>query len=416
MNDNVTDRLTESLRRQAGQVASGQSFADAARGRARRIRRRRRVTAGAATLLALAIAIPFGLIAASDSGIRKTEMQPVETPTRTPTQTPTVRPEPIEQPTTIDLDIDELSKGESPEIPWYYDGVIHDDDEEISIGKLPVETAEVNFARTPAGYLVRITEDICCGGDSEPGRWARLITASGEQTELPSGVTPVVSKDGQTLAWADPTSQNRTDKRLFTASAETGEVLDESPVVARANTVDVLGFVDGLVVFSSDKEGSGFTATWDPETGGVTDIDGVQGGEDVRSDGLLLAWLSSTSGECLGAVDLATGGDGVRWQDCKIPFADFSGDGGYAVAAYEGKLFDPSTGKLLMRLRHEGMGGLVDLTHFQTEPDGDILFRKTMPKQNSEVLVRCDTDGECELASGVYRADVYPDPAYALID
>lgn len=414
MNDHLEERLERMLGRRAAAVSAGETLATVARARGQRLIRRRRVTTGVACLAALAVAIPFGVVESDApktergrSSGHHTEIAPVDTPEPTPTPPP-------EQRITIDLDLDMLSKGAPPEVPWYADGVLHDGTEQVPVGAVP-DRAEVRFSTTAYGYLVRITENT----DTEPERSAYLLGPDDQRIELPYATTPIVSADGRRLAWSVPESgaEPPAPTRLVTADAATGVVLARSKVVARSYVVEALGFLGGEVVFSADANGTGFTARWDPETGEVTRVDSVERGSDVDADGRLVAELpirQGANGPCIGVFDL-TADDRELWQDCTIGAGRFAVDGSYVVAAYEGKLFDPSTGERRVRIRHHLVNDMLDLADFQLEPDGDLVFVATTTNPGRQAIVRCSPEGDCELATEIHEMTSYYEPAYSLL-
>lgn len=383
----LEDRVTASLRRQAERVTAAPGLARAAHQDGRRLRVRRRLTAAVVCVAALAIGVPVGLNLADVEGTSKTQIAPATT--QSPAPRPSTTPKAMVKAT---IDLAKLPMGEAPRVPWYSDGKIHDRGRDIPVGKVK-QGSQVEFIPVAGGYLV---SDCCASPDDNPGR-TRLIGTDGHvKKTLPE--MPIVSADGRRLAWTEPAAANSDRRDLVLADAKTGEHLQKSGDLGIEAPTPV-GFARGLVAFGTDTADGGSTNMWNPETGEVTTIKGLQAAQITNGSDLLVAAtkVEPETGEttCSAVHDMTV--HHLLWQTCDLRLWSLSTDGRYVFG-------DAGNGDLAPTTVAEATNGhpLLELSRAwisnpTVETDGSMLFQATQAER--QALIRCTLDGNCERAT-----------------
>jgi hypothetical protein len=423
----IQDRLTESLQRHAAPVSAGPGLAQAAHRQALRLRLRRRITAGVACLAALAVAVPVGYNVLG--GPAKTDLAPIQSPTTEPRPTPsetqalvvTTPPAPNntperttsptekketakakQTPVKVTFNLDELTRGEAPKVPWYTPGVIHDGDREFAVPGLGPD-AGVFFTPVGDGFLVLDYAD----GSTTDAR-ARLKNANGEVImTMPPGSfsNMIVSGDGSRLAWAEPTpDQNDWANTLVVADARTGEELHRK--LLDMSDPRPVAFLGGNVVWDTDSADGGVTGLWDPETGKVSTVRGIGRTADVHGQVLLANTVLDPEEPCPGLIDHARG-DRKLWSTCNHALNAISADGRYVFGqspTTNAIVFEASNGEVLLEVDASSSGAIGN---WAVEPNGDVLFDVDDIKSDTEgrqAIVRCSLDGRCELATDIVES------------
>lgn len=379
------ERLHRSLRQHADRVPSDRDLAGGAIARAHRIRTRRRAATAVAGMAVIAAAVPIALDV-TGGGTDHTE--PAQSPEPSVlTAEPTPEPDDSATPAQpIELDFGELPSGDPPRLP-YVDvsaGEIVDGQTRIPFD----ETAIDSLHRVTGGYLVNVYD-----GD-DPGLF--LVGSDGGTQKLSdsTGYVAVSADGGRRIAWSE-NAEDGTSAELVLADGAGREryrlPLDYS--------VNVWGFLRGRVLFQPTEERT--ARLWNPETGEVTDIEGVFGGfgtDGTELAGLITELRGIEEQPCTAVVDMST--ERELWRSCDLRVETFSPDGRYITtidAQTDGpgppevRVVELATGRERMVLR-------ADLFH-RTSWDADGNLVAEVVKDNREAVVRCDLHGACELAT-----------------
>lgn len=385
MND-LEDRVITSLRDQADRSGTFTGLEQAAIPRARKLRRRQRVLAGVACVTVLAIGVPAIWNAIPSA---RTSLVPASTPVHK-----------------VRIDLERLPKGPPPKVLYVEDGVIHDDDKEISLRTTYKRPYDI--VRLGDGYVVQFQNnevgilDVWVGPDGKKKR------------EVPS--PPVISPNGKRAAfsaWGGVVDESDTELRIMDVETET--ITDRKTVKGLAVT---RGFIGAGVVFD-DGDGNKPAGLWNTRTSEVSYFDQLDAG---GADGW--HWLGAQHGErflglgpaerdCSGMYDA----DGSpSWRTCDDILRRVSADGRYAFGA------DRDSDATIVRDAVSGIkvfeltGAGIDTHRATAEPDGGILVTAVgVDDENHnptrEALVRCKPDGTCERASDLVKLPPSGEPA-----
>ncbi|WP_053207271.1 hypothetical protein [Jiangella muralis] len=366
-------------------------FADGAIRRGRRSRRLARVTAGGgAALVVAAAAVGVAVVGADD---------------------PSTGVDPAGTGGVVDLGT--LAAGAAPEVPWYADGALH-----FGSASTPYDVTWDDEADQPViqrvigGYVVWTwTSD---PDDAYGYSRLALVPDDGEQVVLADGhvTPPVVSADGGRIAWGLPNRDWDTDEQaredgltsVVVVADASGEVVAELPD-APSPGAQPMGFLaDGRVVLDAAANEAWGTYAWAPG-GEVTLLREDLGVRATSPDGL--AVLSGTTGPEQ-VTDLATGA--ALWQLGSGYHHRFSPDGRYLVTVEtwdsverpdDVVIRDARTGAELTRITFRR----AETVRWES-PTAVVIEAYDDP---GATLVRCTTDGSCELSTEIRPADPDPD-------
>lgn len=428
--DNLDERLTQSLERQAAQVSARSHLTNAALKQASRIRARRRAGAVVASVAALAIAIPVGLQIFNDgrpnssdfvgptpstsvtasvpspdlpspSASQSPPVAPSQSPSRTPqSNAPNPNPGPVDpEPTrkkVWEFDFDELDRGPAPKVPYVDGRTVHDGGETRRLGANDRLLAVVG-----AG-------DVVWAAESQGGAHnLTLIRPNGDRVPLAERSTAPtaaiswagVSADGKRMAWSTSVSGTNPGEGSATvtyADAETGSVLNQGET---HGPLEAVGIVGTRVVMSSYDEG---TMLWNGATDKWTTWDGVHivWGTHPES-GLVSLGRPSGMFPCGAVVRISQPGDNL-WRNCTYRIDTFSPEGEFGTSIHvqtDGlgpslvRLVETRTNDVLVTL--EGDSQLM--TNFVWESNRTVLMSAHV--DGEWAIVRCTVDRTCELAT-----------------
>ncbi|TDE00582.1 WD40 repeat domain-containing protein [Jiangella asiatica] len=337
----------------------------------------------------------------------------------------------------VRLDLDALSAGAAPGVPYYADGVIHVGDWEISFeGDFPA----FRVLEEVAGGLVALVEP--APDDSGEGNlevW--LFTRDGGRTQLGAGqvYNVTVSPDGTQVAWSVHDWSTETedsgpgDTVVYVADARTGEVLHTRESTGDDGPIGVaMGFLpDGRVVLDSATNNPSGIYLWDVDADTLipwTDYGFVRA-FSPRADLAVLGPRNDSDGRAFGVVDTATGN--VAWTfepgdagrdafspdgrllavnlpspDAPTVADEVRGEGAEVGPPGSVAVVDARTGEPVLRIEG-GYPGYVSW-----ESDGTLLVDVWSDDRTAGGVVRCTLDGECELAVPVTEG---PDSGWPLL-
>ncbi len=439
--DNLDERLTQSLERQASQVPARSHLTGAALKQASRIRARRRAGAVVASVAALAIAIPVGLQIFNDGRPSSIDVAPSPTtsvtasvpspdlpspsasqsppvaPSQSPSRTPQSNapnpnpgpsdPEPVRK-RTWTFDFDELERGAAPKVPYVDGRTVHEDGDTRRIG--------------PNDRLLAVVGagDVVWAAESQGGAHdLALIRPNGDRVTLAErSSAPTaeisfagVSADGKRMAWSTSVSGTNPGEGSATvtyANAETGKVLSQGET---HGPLEAVGIVGTRVVMTSYGEG---TMLWNGDTDEWRAWDGMHIVWRTHPESGLVS-LGRPSGmfPCGAVVRSAQPGDNL-WRDCTYRIDTFSPDGEFGTSIHvqtDGlgpnlvRLVEARTNDLLVTLDSQLM------TNFVWESDRTVLMSAHV--DGEWAIVRCSVDRTCELATEPQKGmadenDLYP--------
>ncbi|SDU67487.1 TolB-like translocation protein [Jiangella alkaliphila] len=380
---NVEEQLRAAVNDAVREVPPG--FADGAMRRGRRSRRTARVAVGggAAAAVMAAAALVVGVVG---------------------TDGPTTGIDPAGGGV---VDLGELGIGPAPEVPWYEGGALHFGDSTTPYEYLGRPENPATIQRISGGYVVT---------QSEPDlthATVTLVRDDGEQVVLATGLVepPVVSADGERLAWAVQNEEViRDTQQTFTTTVSVadagGELLAELPASASPYASPAGFLADGRLALNAEVDGERGVHAWEVGDDAITQL---PVGADLlaMSPAVGLGVYNDGDGAYV-AADLATGEDLWLYEDGKNP--SFSPDGRYIAGSdrpnapdspVELVLRDARTGDEVLRVAFEW------IAHRRWESPTSIVL--SVVQGTEAALVRCTVDGDCELATELRPADADPD-------
>lgn len=452
---NIEDLIKDSVDEMVRDVPARTNLADDALRRARRGQHVTRLTVASGATLALvggavAVTDPLGLWAQpSSSKLGPQSGQGQEDPGEDASPTGSGV-----------IDIEELSLGAAPDVPWYADGAVHLGDTAVPFD---VEFAELRDLEPVTGGAVALTVPDNDGAHKGFGLY--LIKEDGEVWDLAESFfgDAAVSGDGTLVAWSDEAwgpgpGDGPSSVTLRVAETATGEVVaTKQQTGSGGDFAGVAAFLDNdrVVLDSTDNSPDG-VYLWDLTADTVTPwLDyGFTRTFAPSSDVGAFVKRNGADGANTYVVDTAT--EQVLWST-EDSVASFSPDGRYAaltasqgpsrmIDGFEAMLlrgYDPGdvievngedvtiTREMLDAAAEwqewhdnwDGRSDLVivdartgqevvrfDVTYPQRiawEPDGTLVFEAWRDVERM-ALVRCTVDGECELATEPREAKEHP--------
>jgi hypothetical protein len=428
--DPLDERLAQSLERQAGRVPSGYDLTDAAMKQASRIRSRRRAGAIVASIAVIAVALPvgWGLVEGDDKRgmdnevVTTTSPSPSDStsPSATPSTTPSVTPSkspvappptnpnpnsspskssspPPVKPTTVRLDFDDLERGPAPQLPYLYDGKIHEGGET----REPAANDRL-IAVFEGGQIVYATDPELGTTDlvliRTNGQRVRL-TETGEGDQLPEFAG--LSKNRTKMAWSVTTSSGSSESTVLSyAEARTGEVINTTTVQASRRAA---GFVGEEVAVANWEDGA---FLWRGTTDNLAPWGSTRTAYRTAPPvGLVSVGRPSTDPDtmaCGAVIESFNPGDDL-WRSCELKIDKFSPTGAYGSATHpmtdglgpnQITLVESRTGKPRTTIETPDSGHLGELVW---ESTGAVLA--TAYVDGRWAIVRCTVAGECELVT-----------------
>ena len=380
MNDSFDNELRHSLTTHADRVPRVPDLGRSAIRRAHGIRRRRRIASGVAVAALVAIAVPLGL---KIGDVVSQGQDPIERPIG---------------PTRVELDLQTLSAGDSPAVPYLDGRSIVGEGFDIDVpGQAPI----AGIAPVDDGVYVAT-------GDGEAGWPVTRYSTDGDAEDIGTVLNgPVASTDGRWVAYltgeTDEIGNPNGPATLHVVDDDTGE---RSSVTLRgavdAYEVTIHTVSDGTVYFTPTDRRTGRSMSLQSWSAGDSAPQPVPGNVDataISPDGSIVAGITrvTDAGACSAVVDRSEGTE--LWQTCDYSVRGFTPDGAYVWAIpsnTEGygpsaiAILDAETGALV---RH--YGSEFPVQHQITFPDA--VF-----EDDQHLLVRAEQDGRtmlmrCEL-------------------
>jgi hypothetical protein len=315
MTDMFDDELRRSLHTQADRIPRIPDLSRGAIRQARDIRRHRRIARGVAAAALIAVALPVGLKVGD--AISKTSREP----------------EPVtpDGPKQVQLDLQTLSAGDEPAVPYLDGRTIVGDGFEIDVpGKAPI----AGIAPVDDGVYVAT-------GDGGAGWPMTRYSTNGDVEGLGTVLNgPVASTDGRWVAYltgeTDEFGNSEGPATLVLMDDDTGEESSVTlPATADAYEVAIHAVADGTVYLSYDDRRSGRAVpmqTWSAGDPALVPVPGDFDTTAVSPDGNVVAELTKVTdfGACSAVVDRAT--ESVLWRTCDYMVNGFTPDGDYVWA------------------------------------------------------------------------------------
>jgi hypothetical protein len=329
----------------------------------------------------------------------------------------------------VAISLDELPVGASPAVPWLADGALHMGDSQVPFD------VDVRFLgslqRVEGGYLAAVTPDAEPVGSHEHPLY--FVADDGTATVLADGWVPGgarTSSDGSLIAWAAGDwdaefADEDSTTTLTVADATTGDVLHERLAPLGPDT-SVVGFLDeNRILITAANNSYGGVYVWDVAADTVDPwMDGYNAAIALTPSGDIGAFVQDAGEYDTAVVDIESGQ--ALWTADYLSARTFSRDGKYAAfvqgwfeavdeeAGQQGSasadrrvdlvVVEARTGEEVLKIDVEST------QRFAWEPDGSLVF-EAWQDSSQMALVRCDLDGDCELATEPRATNVHPDAA-----
>ncbi|GAB3432865.1 hypothetical protein [Flindersiella endophytica] len=441
--NHATDRnnpegLSAAMRRIADQTTpAAPDPAGTIKHRAGRLRRRRIAAAAVVGAAAVGLVVPVGV------ALYPSHQPDGNVATRTTTQ-PTTEPKPTQTEDTratptstakrgadgvaeTAVDFGKLPRGKAPDVPWYFDGVIHDGAREI-----PFRTGYPwvrSLQKVTGGYVVVATSE----GTEEPGYELFLVGQNGQRNSLDRETggglifDPLVSDGGSQVAWSRFSGGATIRTTLNTYDVAAGKVTSTKQIVGgEESLLEVRAFLgSSILVNRATNALSTPVKIWDPRTGSLTDWHDSLAVAGTSADSSLVAVAipGSHGQSCFAVLELP--GKRQLWQSCQFNSNDvfFAANNRYVASTNHDvdnsateepgdeppqpkvtssvNVFASRTGEPVLRIK--------DQAPYQVawESGDTFLFEATDAAKKHVALVRCTVTGTCELATA-------PEPLGAL--
>jgi hypothetical protein len=407
MNDSFDGELRRSLHTQADRIPQAPDLSRGAIRRARRIRRRRRIASGVAAAALVAVALPIGL---KVGDVVSRGQDPVEPPTPS-------------GPTQVQLDLQALSAGDSPSIPYLDGRTIVGDGFEIEI---PGKEQIAGIAPVDDGVYVAT-------GDGSAAWPVTRYSTDGDAEQLGSVLNgPVASTDGRWVAYLtgeiDKFGNAIGPATLVLIDDDTGESSSVTLPGVDAYQVAIHTVSDGTVYFTPTDRRTGRSMSlqsWSADDPVPEPVSGDFDATAISPDGNVVASITKVtdSSACSAVTDRSAGTE--LWSTCEYTIKGFTPDGAYVWAVpsnTEGygstaiAILDAATGDLV---RHYDQGApiLRQITFADAvfEDDEHLLIRAE--QDDGTALVRCEVlTGECRTAEPLVEGTSLTDNPYLLAD
>ena len=388
MNDMFDDELRRSLNSQADAVPRIPDLSRGAIRQAHGIRRRRRIAGGIAAAALVAVALPLGL---KIGDVMSHGQDPIE------------RPLPV-GPTKVELDLQTLSGGDEPSVPYLAGRTVVGDGFEIDVpGTAPI----AGIAPVDDGVYVAT-------GDGVPGWPLARYSSSGDTEDM--GLvqsTPVASTDGRWVVYLT----SKTDRfgnsvgpaTLVLLDDRSGEQSTVSLPHADASQVDIHAVSDGTVYLSYDDRRTGRAVplqTWSVGEPAPVPVPGDFDATAVSPDGGVVAELTKVTdfGACSAVVDRTT--EASLWRTCDYLVKGFTPDGDYVWAIPSNS---EGYGPTAIAILNAETGAVVRHYDPVYPRRHQITFSDAVFEDDEHLLVRAEQDGSttlmrCELLTEECRA------------
>jgi hypothetical protein len=412
---NIQDMIKDSVDELAHRLPPRPELADDALRQARRHTRVVRLAvAGGATLAVAATAAISGIDFTDPAGLDAPELGSAAGSPQSAAGT---------------ISLDELPVGESPAVPWLADGALHIGNSHVPFD---VDVRYLNgLLRVEDGYFASVTPN--AAGDHEAPLY--LVPDDGTPTMLADGWVPdVIAGPGNLVAWSAGRwdaefAGEETTTTLTVADATTGDVLHERQAPLGRDT-SVVGFLDEnrILVSAADNSDQG-VYVWDLAADTIDRwMDGYDGATALTSSGGIGAFVADGDEGTMTTAVVDTATDEVLWTTTnRLSAHAFSPDGRFAVffdapspddlreaeAAGDPPSTYPRRELVVVETQSGDEVARFDAEHperFAWEPDGSLVF-EAWQDSSQMALVRCDLDGDCELATEPRATNVHPDAA-----
>jgi hypothetical protein len=408
MNGSFDGELRRSLHTQADRIPQVPDLSRSAIRRAHGIRRRRRIASGVAAAALVAVALPIGL-KVGDAVSRGQD--PVEPPTPS-------------GPTQVQLDLQTLSAGDQPVVPYLDGRTIVGDGFEIEIpGKAPI----AGIAPVDDGVYVAT-------GDGSTAWPLTRYSTDGDANRMGSVLNgPVASADGRWVAYltgeTDEFGNPNGPATLVLVDDDTGEQSSITlPGPVDAFQVTIHAVADGTVYFTPTDRRTGRSMSLQSWTIGDSAPEPVPGNFDataISPDGNLVASITKVRdfSACSAVTDRSTGTE--LWSTCDYTVKGFTPDGAYVWAVpsnTEGygptavAILDAETGDLvrhydpMARIKHP-----ITFADAVFEDDEHLLIRAE--QDGGTALIRCEVlTGDCRTAEPLVEGTSLTGNPYLLSD
>lgn len=393
MNDMFDDELRHSLSTQADRVPHVPNLGRSAIRRAHSIRRRRRIASGVAVAALVAVALPLGL---KIGDVVSHGQDPVERPTG---------------PARVELDLQTLSAGDEPAIPYLDGRTIVGERFEIDVpGQAPI----VGIAPVDDGVYV-------ASGAGSDGWPVTRYSRDGDVEALGSVLNgPVASTDGRWVAYitGDTDEFGNADgpATLVLVDDDTGEQSSVMlPAAADAYEVTIHAVSDGTVYFTPSDRHTGRSMSLQSWSTGDSEPEPMPGNFDataISPDGSIVAGLIkiTDAGSCSAVVERTTGAE--LWRTCDYLVKGFTPDGAYVWAIPSNSegygpvavaIIDAATGELVRH--YDPAAPVKHPTTFADavfEDDEHLLI--LAEQDGGTALIRCEVlTGECRTAEPLVK-------------
>lgn len=399
--DAVGRQMREVLSRHA-QDAPRTDLTDATLTRARRIRARRRVAVGTAAVAVAAVLVPVGALVLDDS--RNSELAD-----RNRADNATTNPTGGVPEATTRITLSSLRPGDAPAVPYLVDGRLVRDGQSSEIAGVSGGSLE---AKAPYVVDAVSLDDGIAGYVVDPAAEAVRLEPSGASILPSSDRTgqPAVDDDGS-IAYAvkgvDVFGNPVDASTIVYASA-----LSEKPGFAYttdSTVVQVMDVTDGAVLFNAiDAKGHQFVGSADMDAPSPAPVlepypRVVSLSAADQSSGLMVGRTTAMNKHC--NAMLSTQDASELWTSCTWRPTEFSPDGSKVFAVRlpvtgpikDVAVLDAASGRVERVLSTDGRFGRAT---FEAEDRLDIVT----VDDGLAAIVRCSTEGACELATG-------PEPA-----
>jgi hypothetical protein len=388
MNDSFDGELRRSLHTQADRIPRVPDLSRDAIRRAHRLRRQRRIAGGVAAAALVAVALPIGL---KVGDVVSRGQDPVEPPTPS-------------GPTQVQLDLQTLSAGDQPAVPYLDGRTIVGDGFEIEIpGKEPI----AGIAPVDDGVYVAT-------GDGSAAWPVTRYSTDGDVDQLGSVLNgPVASTDGRWVAYLTAETDENLNQNgpatLHLVDDDTGEqssITLPGPVDAYEVTIHAVS--GGTVYFTPTDRRTGRSMSLQSWTIGHSAPELVPGNFDataISPDGNLVASITKVRdfSACSAVTDRSTGTE--LWSTCDYTVKGFTPDGAYVWAV-------PSNtdgyGPTAVAILDAETGDLVRHYDEKTRIKQGITFVDAVFEDDGHLLIRAEQDGgtaliRCEVFTGDCR-------------
>ncbi len=383
MNGSFDGELRRSLHTQADRIPQVPDLSRGAIRRAHRLRRRRRIASGVAAAALVAVALPIGL-KVGDAVSRGQD--PVEPPTPS-------------GPTQVQLDLQTLSAGDGPSIPYLDGRTIVGDGFEIEVpGKAPI----AGIAPVDAGVYVAT-------GDGSAAWPVTRYSTDGDAEDLGTVLNgPVASTDGRWVAYltgeTDEYLNQKGPATLVLVDDDTGEqssITLPDPVDAYEVTIHAVS--DGTVYFTPSDRRTGRSMSLQSWTAGDPAPEPAPGNLDataISPDGNVVASITKVNDfrACSTVTELSTGTE--LWSTCDYTIKGFTPDGAYVWAIPSNS---EGYGPTAVAILDAATGNLV--RHYEpTAPfRHPITFADAVFEDDEHLLIRAEQDG----GTALVRCEVF---------